>query len=224
MSVGHDDFEGEPVYGLPEELPAGEEILWQGWPDRWQVATRIFLFRWVIAYFAMLACWDLATGIRDGIAAGTLAYGLFGLSLAAGLTIGFVWWLAHATARETVYTITSERIVLRFGVALQLSLNLPFKQVLDAAVLVRSDGSGDIALTLAPSQRTSWIALWPHCRPWHLGRTKPALRCVPAVAGVAKLLGERLHEVQSSGSVQATHRPPDNEPVTGRDDLVEAYG
>jgi len=33
MSKGHDDFAGEPVRGLPEKLPAGERILWQGMPD-----------------------------------------------------------------------------------------------------------------------------------------------------------------------------------------------
>ena len=218
MSEAHDDFAGEPVYGLPEELPQGETIFWQGQPDRWQVATRIFHFRLVVGYFVVLALWDLATGLRDGVAYGTLAYGLFGLSLAAMLTIGFVWWLAHMTAQETVYTITNERLVLRFGVALQLSLNLPFKQIVDAAVLRRADGSGDIALTLVPSERTSWLALWPHCRPWHLARTKPSLRCLPDVVSVAQILGERLHAAQPGDELE-THVS-----AGARDELLEAYG
>ena len=218
MSEAHDDFAGEPVYGLPEDLPAGESIFWQGQPDRWQVATRIFHFRLVVAYFVVLALWDVATGLRDGIAYGTLAYGLFGLSLAATLTIGFVWWLAHMTARETVYTITNERLVLRFGVALQLSLNLPYKQIVDAGVLLRADGSGDIAVTLAPSERTSWLALWPHCRPWHFGPTRPSLRCLPDVVSVAQVLGERLHSAQPGVE-------PETRVATGQpDELIEAYG
>ena len=219
MSEAHDDFAGEPVYGLPEELPAGETIYWQGQPERWAVATRIFHFRLLIAYFVLLAGWEIATGVRDGLAPGALAYGLFGLSLAAALVIGFVWWLAHQTAQETVYTITNERLVLRFGVALQLSLNLPFKQIVDAAMAVRPDGSGDIALSLAPSQRTSWFALWPHCRPWRFfGPTQPTLRCLPDVAQVAAILGERLHAAQPGTD------PSTETAAEGREPMVEAFG
>ncbi len=29
----HDDFAFDPLPGLPEALPAGENILWQGRPD-----------------------------------------------------------------------------------------------------------------------------------------------------------------------------------------------
>ncbi|MEO1362599.1 MAG: PH domain-containing protein, partial [Pseudomonadota bacterium] len=34
----HDDFEIEPVAGLPEAPPEGEQILWQGRPDTWALA------------------------------------------------------------------------------------------------------------------------------------------------------------------------------------------
>jgi hypothetical protein len=32
MPHDHDDFQTEPVRGLPENLPEGEHILWQGHP------------------------------------------------------------------------------------------------------------------------------------------------------------------------------------------------
>jgi hypothetical protein len=200
MSEAHDDFAGEPVYGLPEELPEGENILWQGSPDRWEVATRIFHFRLIAAYFIVLAVWDIATAFRDGVPLGTLAYGLFGFSLAAAATLIFVWWLSVSTAREAVYTITEKRLVLRIGMALQISLNLPFTQINDAAVLQRRNGSGDIALTLVPDQKVSWLALWPHCRPWQFSRPKPALRCLPQVSRVAEVLGSAL-AAQAPGAV-----------------------
>lgn len=192
MSHGHDDFAGEPVYGLPEELPAGESILWQGHPLRAEVACRIYHIRLIALYFLVLAGWEIMSGIADGIPAGTLAYGIFGLSLAASATLGFIWWLAHATARETVYTITNERVVIRFGVALELTLNLPFKQIRDAAVALKRNGTGDIALTLDSAQKLSWFALWPHTRPFRPLRAQPTLRCLPDVAAVAVILGDAL--------------------------------
>ena len=32
MSKDHDDFDFEPVRGLPQVLPKGERMLWQGAP------------------------------------------------------------------------------------------------------------------------------------------------------------------------------------------------
>ena len=55
MSKHHDDFDFEPVRGLPQLLPKGERMLWQGAP-RWQdLAVHAFHARKVIWYFAALA-------------------------------------------------------------------------------------------------------------------------------------------------------------------------
>ena len=40
MSEHHDDFDFEPVRGLPQVLPEGERLLWQGAP-RWQDPDRV---------------------------------------------------------------------------------------------------------------------------------------------------------------------------------------
>lgn len=212
MSEAHDDFAGEPVYGLPEELPEDEHILWQGSPDRWEVATRIFHFRLIAGYFIVVALWDIATAFRDGLPLGTLAYGLFGFSLAAAATLIFVWWLAVSTAREAVYTITEKRLVLRIGMALQVSLNLPLSKIVDAALLQRRNGSGDIALTLSAGEKVSWFALWPHCRPWQFfGNIKPTLRCLPEVNEVAEVLGRVLvAQMPEHSAEQATTQSLDN--------------
>ena len=48
------EHEFEAQYGLPEKLPEGERILWQGAPD-WQViARRVFHVNKVAIYFALM--------------------------------------------------------------------------------------------------------------------------------------------------------------------------
>ncbi|MFM7692363.1 MAG: hypothetical protein ACKPAC_23350, partial [Alphaproteobacteria bacterium] len=44
----------EPIPGLPEALPEGEVLLWQGAPAWTEIAQRVFLIRWVMAYFLFL--------------------------------------------------------------------------------------------------------------------------------------------------------------------------
>jgi hypothetical protein len=39
--MSHDDFKFEPIRGLPEQLPEGEHILWQGAPDPRVLAREI---------------------------------------------------------------------------------------------------------------------------------------------------------------------------------------
>ena len=51
----HDDFNFEPVRGLPEALPEDEHILWQGRPDGLRLAKEAWGLNWVLAYFAALA-------------------------------------------------------------------------------------------------------------------------------------------------------------------------
>ncbi len=45
-----DDFNFEPILGLPEDLPLGEEILWQGNPNRFRLAWNSFGVMWISIY------------------------------------------------------------------------------------------------------------------------------------------------------------------------------
>ncbi len=42
--------------------------------------------------------------------------------------------LAYLIARTTIYSITSRRVVMRFGVALPMTVNIPFKAIRSADV------------------------------------------------------------------------------------------
>ncbi len=188
----HDDFVFEPVPGLPEVLPKDERMLWQGAP-RWQdLALRAFHARKVIWYFAGLAAAQSLFNWYDGEA---LALALrpvqwlipMGLAAAAILTA-----LAYLSARTTVYTVTTKRLVMRIGMALPVTLNLPFKQIDGAALRLFGNGSGDIPLRVAAGERVAFLLLWPHARPFNFRHPQPCLRCIPDADRVAGLLAAAL--------------------------------
>ena len=59
----HDDFEIEPVEGLPERPPEGEHILWQGRPNWWRLTWEALSLPWVLGYFAVLTLWRFVSVI-----------------------------------------------------------------------------------------------------------------------------------------------------------------
>jgi hypothetical protein len=185
----HDDFAVEPIRGLPETLPRGEEILWQGQPDWWALAKEALAVRWVAAYFLGFAAWrtlaaldtlPLWEAVRTGspfLVMGAVACGILSL-------------IALVQAKATVYTITNRRVAMRIGAALTITLNLPYRWIGSASLDLRKSGTGTIALALTGTTRLSYLNTWPHVRPWRMARTEPALRCIPDAAKVAKILAE----------------------------------
>lgn len=199
------EHEIEPIRGLPERLPQGERILWQGAPDWKSLALRALHVRVVIAYFAILFVWSVWAAMSEGTALGEallIAARLIPVTLAAvGLLAGYAW-LVH---RTTVYTITNRRVVMRFGIALPMTLNIPFAIVGSAAVKAYGDKTGDIPLELTGTGRISYLALWPHARPWWTAKPQPMLRGVPQAEQVAEILREALRVV-AHGQTNTTGR------------------
>jgi hypothetical protein len=58
-------------------------------------------------------------------------------------------------ARATAYSVTPRRVVIQGGAALPVSVTLPFTVLGSASVRLHGDGTGDIALGLAPPHRVS---------------------------------------------------------------------
>jgi hypothetical protein len=185
---GHDDFAFEPIPGLPERLPLGEDMLWQGRPDPRALAREAYGIRWIAGYFALIVLWRASVGYGAAGLAGAFAWGLPYVGLGV-LGCGVVYLLALAQARATIYTITSSRVVMRIGAALTVTFNFPFVQMASAQLDDRG-ATGTIALQTKGETRISFLVLWPHVRPWHIAKTQPALRCIPDAAAVAKLLAE----------------------------------
>ncbi len=178
--------------GLPEALPKGERMLWQGRPDWRSLARAAFRTDWVAGYFGALFAWRLGSELAAGSGlVEALSYALWILPLAVS-ALALLAGLAWLAARTTTYTVTDRRIVMRIGVALPLTLNLPFSEIDGADLRPRARGTGDIAFTLAKEARVGWAVLWPHARSWRFARPQPALRAIPNVDAVANRLAEAL--------------------------------
>lgn len=183
----------EPVRGLPEHLPPGERILWQGSPAWRTVAVRALHARKVVAYFTLLAAWGFAASILfDGATPRTALLSVASvvpLTLGALALLGLYAWLV---GRTTIYTITNRRVVMSFGVALPMTVNVPFRIIASAGLRTDPDGAGDIPLALNGRDKLAYLALWPHARPWRVSRPEPMLRAVPEAAKVAGILSGAL--------------------------------
>ncbi len=185
----HDDFAQEPVKGLPEALPPGETILWQGRPDIWALAREAFAIRAVAVWFVLLFFWRMIS-VSDLVGWGAAAADAT-LFLVMGAVVCLILLvLARTMAKLSVYSITNRRVVMRIGAALTITLNFPFSKIAAANLELRRDGTGTIALKTLGTTRFSYLVLWPHTRPWRIARTEPALRCIPEAAKVARLLAE----------------------------------
>ncbi|MDC7784586.1 photosynthetic complex putative assembly protein PuhB [Rhodoplanes sp. TEM] len=177
---------------LPESLPDGEEILWRGAPLLAPLAVHVFHVRKVAVYFAAIVLWVGAASYADGGSlAGAVVAALWVVPLALA-AVGILGLFAYLVRRTTTYTITSRRIVLQYGVAFPMTLNIPFKHIGSAALRLYRDGSGDIPVVLTGGTKIAYPILWPHARPWHLRRPQPMLRVVAEAAQVAELLARAL--------------------------------
>lgn len=205
---GFAEHEFEAAHGLPEPLPPGERILWQGAPEWRAMAHRCFHVRTFAWYFAaILAVRGVTAASQSGSAVAGVVAALWLLGPAAG-AIAMLWVMAWLTSRTTVYTITDRRIVMRIGIVLSITLNLPFARIRSADASLKSGPSGDIALALVGPDQIAYVHLWPHARPWRLARTEPMLRCVEDVAGVASIL---------TNAWRAANGADAGEPVTAAD-------
>ena len=200
---GH-EHEFEPQYGLPEALPANEKILWQGSPDFPAVARRIFRVQMVAAYFVVLLVLKVASVMADGA---SLVDGLKSISVLGPLAVIGVMALtslAWATARTAVYTITDKRVVMRIGIALTLTFNLPLRLVKSAGLRQDKNGCGDIVIAMGGEDHIAWLHLWPHVRPWVLARPEPMLRALPNAEHVAAVLAQAWAGVTGGAVASAT--------------------
>ncbi len=178
--------------GLPEKLPAGERVLWQGSPGWKTLARRAFHTRMVAAYFAAMVLWCLATSIHHGLPAQAILLStakLTGVSLVPLALIALYCW---GLQRSTIYTITNRRVVMSFGVALPMTINLPFSRIEAAGLRRYANGTGDIPLRLLEGERVTYFIVWPHARPLSMLKPEPMLRCIPDVEKAASVLARAL--------------------------------
>ncbi|MEO1309356.1 MAG: photosynthetic complex putative assembly protein PuhB [Pseudomonadota bacterium] len=187
-----EDTPGEPEPGLPEALPAGETVRWRGSPKPLAFAARVFRFRWVAGWFALvIGARIVAVLAGDGGAVEAAGVASLGLAAAAA-SFAVLTLLGVAMARSTVYTVTDRRIVLRYGVAIRKYVNLPFAAIRNLALKSYADGSGDLVVAMNGGASPGFLRLWPHARPFKFANAEAALRSAPDAQAVAALIAEAV--------------------------------
>lgn len=186
----HHDLEFEPIVGLPEELPEGESIVWQGRPSWRGLARETYKARWLAAYFGVLVLGRAVLAVQTG--EGTEGvFSVLSMGLLSVACLGLVALLSWLQARATVYTITTERVVMRIGVALPMTWNLPFSKI-QSADMVERGATGDVVFGLTAPHKIAWVYLWPHNAPWEIRRPRPAFRGLANAAEAASHLREAV--------------------------------
>ena len=187
-----EECERERIRGLPGQLPSGERILWRGGPNWQSLAWRVFHVRETLVWFALVGAVRVAVGIASGVPIASALWQnatLLPICLAACAILAGVAW---ASARTTIYTVTDKRVVMRIGIALPLTVNIPYTRIASAFVRLDRDGAGDVGLVIGDGTRLAWFVLWPHCRPWHLRTPEPVMRAVTDGARLANILSDAL--------------------------------
>jgi hypothetical protein len=175
---------------LPEDIPPGERILWHGKPSWIPLFRRAYRADLVAAYFMLLAAWNAIDASSSGAGASIIAGGralLIGFAALSLLAL-----LAWASARTALFVITSRRVVMKVGVALQVFYNLPFSQIQSATLRIENDGAGDVCLRLTPGKRIGYLHLWPFARPFRFAEPEPTLRGLANARHVGEILGPAL--------------------------------
>jgi hypothetical protein len=214
-----EELEFEPIPGLPALLPPGETLLWQGKPSWRALARHTFEVRWLAAYFGVFSVLRGLVQFQEGHTASEALLASLIVLPAAALCLGLLTLLAFLNARATVYSITSKRVVMRFGVAFPMTFNLPFRRLAAADLSTRPEGDGDIALRLSGPDRIAWLHLWPHARPLHFKHAQPMLRGLPDAAKVAALLADAVRDwsaaepLAARGAAQAARSGQEHTPV-----------
>jgi hypothetical protein len=200
------EYEFEAALGLPEPLPQDEIILWQGAPNWISMAKHVFRLQWLSLYFAVIVIWQLISvassegGLADGWSSVALAFGLAMIGL---ILVGL---MAYWSATEAIYTLTNRRIVMRVGIVLTVTFNLPYKTLGSAGLKLYKDGTGDIPMQIATEDKIAYFHLWPHARPWRLATPEPMMRCVPEAKQVAILLTEAWKASTGLSKLEAQDR------------------
>jgi hypothetical protein len=138
------------------------------------------------------------------------------MAVTALVMVGGIAWF---TARTTVYTLTDKRVVMRIGIVLTLSLNLPLRRLEAADLKLHSGEQGDIALRLLKPDHIAYLHLWPHARAWRLARPEPTLLCLPGAQAVARRLTDAWRSLGAGGTLEAASQAATSQSPSAQSEL-----
>ena len=140
------EYDFEPVRGLPYRLPEDEKILWQGSPNWRSLAVHLCHVRWITIYFAVLMLWRIAVAYSEGTSVSLALEIDAWLAALLGIVMAMALAFAFLAARTTIYTVTTRRVVLRYGIAFTKAVNVPLRTVKSVGLRMHANGTGDLAL------------------------------------------------------------------------------
>lgn len=182
------EHEFEAELGLPEKLPQGEQILWQGSPDLKTLLLKVFHMKGLLVYFGLLLAYRVISGVMDSEALSVVFYAGLQIIIFSCIGLGLICLLGYLMASTAVYTITNKRVVMRIGIVLNMTFNFPLKMIESADCGITKNGCGDIYLKLNSDSKIAIFHLWPHSRPGKWAVPQPSLRCIKNCSEIAQIL------------------------------------
>ena len=151
--------------GLPEGLPSGERLLWQGSPSTRALMRHAFHIRGVAIYFAVIIAWSAATILGHGASGHALRSALIHRAELAIIPVVLIAVYAWSIQRSTIYSITNRRVVISFGMALPVTFNIPFGKIEGAGLRIYPGGAGDIPAATAAGRKNVVFRRLAACAP-----------------------------------------------------------
>ena len=217
------EHEFEPVPGLPERLPDGERILWQGSPSPRALARRALHVRKVAVYFALLAAWHVYETLQGGAnwpAALRGAAWLLVLGAACAGVLSLLGW-AHGAQHAVHGDQRARRHAVRGRAADHDEPAFPGDRV-GRHPAPRGRNGGPAAASSSTGEHVGYVVTWPHVRPWHFFRVQPTLRALPNGAEVAAILSAAVTAADPAAVRGATSAPGRDRATTARPGLSAA--
>jgi hypothetical protein len=158
--------------------------------------------RKVAVYFLILLAWRVLNGVNEGHSATAIATGCLWLLGLGAIALTLLSVLAYWSARVTVYSITNRRVLLRHGVAVQMTMNVPFDLLDSAGVIPRALGTGDLAMAVRKDHRVGYVVTWPHVRPGYFARPQPSFRALADAPQAGALLQAAMLAQAAAGTIR----------------------
>jgi hypothetical protein len=129
-------------------------------------------------YFGLLIAGHTVYRLMEGVSAaqvmGTLCLAVR-VWQSNRIVAGF-GWLSRLRKRSILYTLTSERLVIRSGVALPMMVNIPIEQVIAADCVPTGMERAIFFCSRSRTASSIGCLLWPNVSAWYSRPVRPLLR------------------------------------------------
>lgn len=188
-------------------LQAGEQPLWQGGPEPGLLARHALHVRKFAIYFVLLLAWRVGSVLSAGGALAEAGSAALTTTLLGTAVCLLLWCYARWAERAISYTITDQRVVIRGGVALPITVTIPIDKIESASLRARGEASGDIILQTVPGIRAAYVILWPNVQPMRFFKPRPMLRCLADARVAAEALRKAIEAQMQGARVEAPQQP-----------------